>query len=93
MLSRLGAIVLVALLFVPLALRGHHHGNHDSAARPCAACVVTQHTAAVHAPAVSPDAPVFRGFSLPRTTPRVVARLGAAPAHGRAPPRDPSRAA
>jgi len=91
--SRLGAIVLAALLLVPLVLRGHHHSNHDAAARPCAACVVAQHTAAVHAPAHGPDVPAFRAFSFPRTTLRIVARLGTSPAHGRAPPRDPSRAA
>jgi len=92
-LSNLGSIVLAALLLVPLALRGHHHGDNDPATRACAACVVAQHTPAVHASPVGLDAPSFRVFSFPRTTPRAIFREGGSPARGRAPPRDPSRAA
>jgi len=90
--SYVGSIVLAALLLVPLALRGHHHWN-DPASRPCAACVVAQHSPAVQTPPVAPHAPAFRSFVIPRTTPRMVARLGGSPARGRAPPREPSRAA
>jgi hypothetical protein len=91
-LSWVGSIVLAALLLVPLALRGHHHDG-GPANRACATCVAVQHTPAVHVPPLGLDAPAFRASSFPRATPRVVARLGGSPAHGRAPPRDPSRAA
>ena len=37
--------------------------------------------------------PAFRAFSFRRSAPHVVARLSASPAHGRAPPSAPSRAA
>jgi hypothetical protein len=89
-----GSVVLAALLLVPLLLRGHHHwSSHDPAARPCAACVVAQHSPAVQAPPVVPEAPAFRTFAVAGIAPRIVARLGGTPALGRAPPLEPSRAA
>jgi hypothetical protein len=91
--SYVGSVVLAALLLVPLALRGHHHWSHDPAARSCAACVVAQHSPAVQAPPVAPEAPAFRSFVALRTTPRIVSRPSGSPALGRAPPRSPSRAA
>jgi hypothetical protein len=91
-LSWVGSFVVAALLLVPLALGGHHHDG-GAASRACATCVVVQHSPAVTAPAPGLDAPAFHAFSFPRSTPRVAARLSASPAHGRAPPTAPSRAA
>jgi hypothetical protein len=91
-LSWVGSVVLAALLLVPLTLAGHHHDG-DAASRACATCVVMQHSPAVQAPPLRFDAPAFRTFSFRASAPRVVARLSASPAHGRAPPSAPSRAA
>jgi hypothetical protein len=43
----LGALVLAALLFVPVIASGHYHAGHVAA--PCAACAVTRHTPVVSA--------------------------------------------
>ena len=91
-LKFVGSFVLAALLLVPLALGGHHHDG-GAASRACATCVVAQHSPAVQAPWLGLDAPAFRASSFPRTTPRLVVRLIESPAHGRAPPHAPSRAA
>ena len=91
-LSWVGSVVLAALLLVPLALGGHHHDG-GTASRACATCVVVQHSPAVQAPPLGVVAPAFRTLSFRRSAPRVVARLSASPAHGRAPPSAPSRAA
>jgi len=91
-LSWVGSVVLAALLLVPLTLGGHHHDG-GATNRTCATCVLVQHSPAVQAPSLGLDAPAFRTFSFRRSLPRVVARLSASPAHGRAPPSAPSRAA
>ena len=90
--SWVGSVVLAALLLVPLTLGGHHHDG-GAANRACATCVVVQHSPAVQAPLLGLDAPAFRTFSFRRSAPRLVARVSASPAHGRAPPSAPSRAA
>jgi hypothetical protein len=90
-LKLVGSIVVAALLLVPLALGGHHHDG--PASRACATCVVAQHSPAVQAAPLGLDAPAFRASSFPRTAPRLVVRLTESPAHGRAPPHAPSRAA
>src|SRR4051794_36635417 len=42
----LRALFLAALLLVPTVLRGHH-AAHAGAGRPCAVCVVAQHSPAL----------------------------------------------
>lgn len=91
-LSFVGSIVLTAVLLLPVALSGHHH-DAGAASRACATCIAVQHSPAVCAPPVALHAPAFRATSVARSTPRLIARLAGSPAHGRAPPRDPSRAA
>jgi hypothetical protein len=79
-------VVLVALLLVPLALRGHRHVEHASTARPCASCVVANHSPAVSAPILAGLAPVLQGFTAapsPDPSPACHERPAAA---GRAPP-------
>jgi hypothetical protein len=86
-LQRVGALFIIALTLVPVALSGHHHRiTQSSTSDQCPICVATH-----HAPAASPAplprlAPIFHSFPL-ATTPV------AAPAHaprpfrnGRAPP-------
>ncbi len=51
-LRYLGAIALAALLIVPVLSSGHWHAAHAATA-PCAACVATQHTPVVSAPAMT----------------------------------------
>ena len=46
---RLGPLLLVALLLVPIVASSHDHAAHP-AAQPCATCVVTQHAPVVSAP-------------------------------------------
>ena len=80
----MGVIVLIALLFVPIVLSGHHHVDSDGA---CAACAVAHHAPIIGAPAL----PIL-GVSVAqadiaprhlRTAPR---RTDHAPGEGRAPP-------
>jgi hypothetical protein len=86
-LQRVGAVFVIALTLVPLALSGHHHKALDAgASRSCAVCVATHHAPGARLPLVPRVAPVLHSFQLPET--RVVA-----PAHvfrpfrtGRAPP-------
>jgi hypothetical protein len=46
----LGALLLAALLLIPILASGHHHAN---ATTPCAACAVTRHAPAVSVAVVS----------------------------------------
>ena len=81
---RASALLLVAALLVPLALRGHRHADH--AARPCAVCVATQHMPVVTARSAAPAPPLLAAVALhvPAVAPPFSFR---APLHaGRAPP-------
>jgi hypothetical protein len=79
-----GAVSLSALLLVGLALRGHQHADH--AMRPCATCVVAQHSPAVNAPAPATISPLILhllALASPPAAPPAIDR----PTHpGRAPP-------
>lgn len=87
---RAAAALLVVLLLVPLAFRGHGHGNHATTGRACATCVAVHHSPALSAPAAATHGPLFHAIGV------VVARLipaarSACPARaGRAPPAAPA---
>jgi len=68
-LRRASPLLLVALLFVPVVLSGHHHAAGSTA--PCASCALTHHTpvvatataaAAIGAPLVVPVEPAARAM-------------------------------
>src|ERR1700687_1657735 len=51
--SRLGALLVFCLLFVPVALSGHSHGSGQTPmSGACAACVATHHSPALIAPPI-----------------------------------------
>jgi hypothetical protein len=88
-----GSVVLAALLLVPLALRAHHHGHGSLASPACAACALSQHAPLVHPASIGLDAPAILVFSAPLGGARPAVTSGGTPTHGRAPPRNASRAA
>ena len=49
-----GALLLIALLFVPIAFSGHVHAHATSA---CSVCAVTHHTTAITRPVGCVEAP------------------------------------
>lgn len=81
---RIGALFIIALTVVPLALSGHQHTTTE--ASPCAACVATHHAPAANLAPLPRIAPTLYSFPLAATQ-------VAAPVHvfrpfktGRAPP-------
>jgi hypothetical protein len=72
--SRLGALLLVALLAVPLVASGHAHRDQRSAAT-CAVCIAAHHTPSVTTPPA--------GFAPPATPAVVVVLAAERPACGR----------
>ena len=52
------ALLLVALLLVPLLASGHH-ADHTSPGRPCAVCLVAKHSPAVSTSLTAVSGPVL----------------------------------
>jgi hypothetical protein len=82
----MGAAALVALLLVPLALRGHQHADQSAAARPCAVCLATAHTPAVAGPLTAEVAPSIVHTPAVPTDVLVLASCERRTHAGRAPP-------
>jgi hypothetical protein len=81
-----GAAVLVAVLLVPLAFRGHRHADHGAAPRACAVCLATQHAPALASPLAAAVAPVLAGTATVSAA-SVAPTPRERPSHaGRAPP-------
>ena len=80
----MSAIVLIALLFVPIVLSGHNHVDSDGA---CAACAVVHHAPVVSAPALPTLAiSVAQADVVRREVTPAPRRTDQAPGEGRAPP-------
>jgi ABC-type Mn2+/Zn2+ transport system permease subunit len=80
-----GALLLVAMLLVPLAASAHTHRDLQ-AARSCATCVAAHHSPAIVMPAAAGGPPIA-----PAITAALPSRVDPAPQHrspraGRAPP-------
>jgi hypothetical protein len=84
---RVGALVFVALLLVPLAFSGHLHANDVAAASGCATCLVVHHLPAVSAPIVAHVAPLLVALRLHAVDPAALPNDARPVALGRAPPR------
>jgi hypothetical protein len=83
--QRAGALLLVALLVVPLVASAHTHGAL-AASRTCATCVTAHHSPAIVMPALGPIAafaPVLAATPPPAIAPASPLR---SPRVGRAPP-------
>jgi hypothetical protein len=83
--QRAGALLLVALLVVPVVASAHTHGAL-AASRTCATCVTAHHSPAIVMPAVGPVAafaPVLAAAPPPAIVPACPLR---SPRSGRAPP-------
>jgi hypothetical protein len=80
-----GALVMIALLVVPVVASGHTHRGLD-AARSCATCVAAHHSPAIAVPAICAPASVLAApaLSLPSRVAR--AHPHRSPRAGRAPP-------
>ena len=84
---RAGILFLLALLFIPVVLRGHQHANHMANAHPCAVCVVAKHSPVVGTPVFAALTPLFQSVAAPparAARPAWIERLAAT---GRGPPR------
>jgi len=79
------ALLLAALLLVPLIERGHSHTSRDLA-RPCAACVAAHHSPAATAPVVAVAAPVAQALIAVFASEGAPLRRAHSPQSGRAPP-------
>jgi hypothetical protein len=83
---RAASLLLLALLMVPVALRGHAHANH-AVQSACAACLVAHHTPTTSAAPVATVQPVFATCRATSAGP-IARSVDEQPvAHGRAPPR------
>jgi hypothetical protein len=82
----LSALLLVALLLVPLALGGHRHANEVAGANGCATCVVAHHLPAVSGPLVAHVAPLLVALRLLGTDTAALPSDAQPVALGRAPP-------
>ena len=83
--QRAGALLLVALLVVPVVASAHTHGAL-AASRTCATCVTAHHSPAIVMPtvgAMTDAVPLIAVASAPRIVP---AALHRSPRAGRAPP-------
>jgi hypothetical protein len=85
-LQRVGAIFIIALTLVPLALSGHHHTTAEGPESCCAICVAAHHAPAASLVLLPRIAPILHSFTF-------VATPVGAPVHvfrpftaGRAPP-------
>jgi hypothetical protein len=89
---RASILALIALLLVPLALRGHRHLDVGADTRLCAVCLATSHTPVLGTPA--PVAiPVLLRVESPALTYPVLQRLDRPSRTGRAPPSAASQVA
>lgn len=79
------ALLLVAALLLPAALRAHRHAEHV-AARPCAVCIVAKHSPIAGAEPVRVLAPLLVGRHTVQPTPAEPASRERPPRVGRAPP-------
>lgn len=86
-LQRAGALLIVALIFVPLVVSGHsHQAGQRRATDACALCVATHHSPAVSSPPVPELAPLLAGFAPVAPYAALPFRLNPAFKPGRAPP-------
>lgn len=84
---RVQAVCLVALLLVPLALRGHGHAGHTATARSCSVCLATAHTPALAGAPVGCATPLLRDVAAVFSVRELRGRLDRPTQVGRAPPR------
>jgi hypothetical protein len=89
LLKLASAVLLIALLSVPLALGAHHHGTHQTVAS-CAVCVVAHFTPVTAGTGVALPVPVVSFSAPPPLRPTLQGRLEAAVHRGRAPPSLPN---
>jgi len=80
-----GVLALLALLAVPLAVGGHHHGTTETS-RDCSICVVAHHSPADGVAAIALPASLVSRSAPPPVAPAALPCFDP-PAHpGRAPP-------
>lgn len=83
---RTAVVLLIALVFVPVAFHGHGHGRSGASSGACGICLATHHSPAAQALPVV--APVDVGASIRLVVASVVApaNVGRHPHAGRGPP-------
>jgi len=79
------ALLVVALLIVPIAASAHTHRDLQ-AARSCATCVAAHHSPAIVVPAIGAAASIQATADLPSTVRIAPAHPQRSPRAGRAPP-------
>jgi len=83
--QRVGALLLVALLVVPVLASAHTHGAL-AASRTCATCVAAHHSPATVTPALAASAPIAAVLAASPPPSIVPACPQRSPRAGRAPP-------
>jgi hypothetical protein len=84
---RIGQLLLLALLVVPLRLSAHVHADRPTSSSTCPICTIATHWAAVAPPLRAAMAPLLSGVRVIRPSPDPVAHRTAPVRQGRAPPR------